>query len=135
MDTFKVAREALKLWGLPVHPALFKEGEGLALVANLVNMSAKVVDERFYQIKADLVGLAFSSAFHCWEADGVAYVETGVAYVETGVGQVSFHLWDEDWDYVPEVGRTPGEWAGGGGQARAWHMIVEWLGMYEDWHS
>lgn len=115
-------RDLLNIWGLPAHEGLF-HGEGLALVANLANLSAKVISEDFYDLKVELVNLAVRE-----NAGGWLDFDSGIAYCETGEGQVSFHLFDDIWSIFDPM-RTPDVWEGPGGQDEAPERIARYLGI------
>ena len=120
----------LATWDLPSDPALFY-GEGWALLANLVNLSAKTIDRDWYSYKNSLIRLALEECLDCW------IDEEGIAYVETCVGQVSFHLvhnwWYEDEDEFEDLisyytGRS-GVWDQGNTQEHAPELVAEFLGV------
>ena len=105
-------------YGIPVCDELFVTPDGLALLANLVNLSAKTISEQWYDWKGLLVEMALQCHNHCW-------VNDGVAYFETCVGQVSFHIF-EDVDFDPQ--RHAEAWSGIETQYYAAELIIEFLG-------
>jgi len=113
----------LSLAGLPPGSLeeLLASGEGVALLANLVNWQAKVDNEGWYDYKPALVDIAVRNAINTWVADGVAYVETPV-------GQVSFHIWEED-DHFDPMRSGGGEWSGEPTQEYAVELLREFLSM------
>lgn len=112
----------LNVWGLPMDSSLFY-GEGWALLANLVNCSAKVLDQKWYNWKPYLVQRALHEVMNAWFDE-----EQGIAYVETLVAQVSFHM-NGDLEYypLPDTGRQ-GEWSGEPTQFQAPYLIAEYIG-------
>lgn len=114
------ARELNKLlayWGIAPERDLF-HGEGIALLANLVNYSAKVLSYEWYDYKAELVQEALECTNHSW-------LNNGIAYIETCVGQVSFHVFPED--EIMDTGRQPKPWSQIETQFYAVELIQEYL--------
>lgn len=89
---------------LPAVSDIFETADGLALLANLVNLSAKIDDYSLYNIKEDIVNEAAAMHHHCWLAEGIMYFETCV-------GQVSFHVFG-DYQEPFDTGRSPKPWSG-----------------------
>jgi len=117
-DTVRELVNLVGLWGIPWSDEMINCGEGIALLANLVNWSAKVVDYEYYDLKEELVQEALLRCTNSWQ-DGT------VAYVETCVGQVSFHIFDD----MEDFGRTHGEWSQEPTQERANELLREWMSM------
>lgn len=115
--------ELLNWWHFPTgtYATLAATGEGLALIANLVNFSAKVVDPAYYDLKPGIVNLAAEKSNHCFYDD-----EEGIVYIETAVGQVSFHVSSDEIE-VFNPHRTVETWSGIATQFRAIELIEEFL--------
>lgn len=96
--------------------ALFASGEGVALVANLVNWAAKTIHPSWYQVKERLVVEALEQSQDGW-------VEGNIVYIETPSGQVSFHMKSE----VKPTGLPAGRWDGCNSQLVAAEMICRYL--------
>ncbi|MCX6784185.1 MAG: hypothetical protein NT141_03960 [candidate division WWE3 bacterium] len=112
-------KRLISLWQLPLDRALYETGEGLALLANLANLSAKEIDPSFYDIKSTLIAHAQRLSDHCWANDGIVYFETVV-------GQVSFHVFDEDMEVLNPMRHTE-EWIGWSTQEIAPELCYEFL--------
>lgn len=112
-------KRLLSIWHLPLDQGLLETGDGLALLANLANLSAKEFDEGFYAIKSTLIAHAQRMSNHCWSNDGIVYFETAV-------GQVSFHVFDEDMEVLNPM-RHVEEWVGWATQAIAPELCFEFL--------
>lgn len=111
----------LNWWHFPTgtYATLAATGEGLALLANLVNFSAKVVDEQYYDLKPAVINAAMVASNHCSLVDGIVYIETAV-------GQVSFHVFPED-EEIFDPRRTYDAWSYEETQFRAVELIESFL--------
>ena len=106
-------------WGAQSETArLLSSADGVALVAHLCNAAAKQICESYYQYKPMLVQYAAEIHSFSWH-------HNGVVYIETVVGQVSFHVFEDETEYLPE--RESGQWAGGFMQDAAYEMLQAFL--------
>jgi len=113
----------LNWWHFPTgtYATLAATGEGLALIANLVNFSAKVINERYYDLKPQIVNEAAAKSNHSFYDD-----DQGIVYIETAVGQVSFHMFEDEGEVFNPL-RTVERWSGKETQFRAIELIEEFL--------
>ena len=122
-DMQQVCLTLLTFWGIPPDPVFLNTGDGLALMANLLNWSAKVVDPDLYYYKPGLIDEALG---HCLLA---GYDEKeAVVYIETAVGQVSFHVDSAEHEWLPT---RPLPWAGYGAQQSAAAMCKAYLALLD----
>jgi hypothetical protein len=117
----EIVKEILDVVGLKWATAkVIASPDGLPLVANLCNYLAKTVSETFYNFKEYLL-------FHAVESHNLYWYDEGILYFETLVGQVSFHVFSDEWEEIilPEAhGR---EWSQIETQFKAPALIVEYL--------
>lgn len=122
-NIYKVERRELQSllsrYGLPMVEAMF-HGEGIALLANFVNLMAKWDSEYWYTYKAWLVNRALT------ECTGWIDYDQAIVYLETSVGQVSFHMLD-DIEAIEDPMRSVDVWEGPGSQGLAIELIQEYL--------
>jgi hypothetical protein len=95
----KIAGEVLRLWKLEDHLDRFVDDpDGLALLANLCNFSAKCKGQGLYAYKPYLVRQAALTHPISWSDK-----DQGIVYIETILGQVSFHVFKDEDKGLPDA--------------------------------